>query len=138
AESIRRQGKVILGAALDKIERIGGVSKKSVAAPIIPLRKAAAGWGILAFDPVDPDYGVREIFLGTSLVPTATWKAAQVLGAKVARESRESPVKRWINYYGPPNTFSSVNFAQALNPQGPPPGYFKDKIVFVGGRSAVG
>ncbi|MEY2485669.1 MAG: adenylate cyclase [Verrucomicrobiota bacterium] len=138
AESIRRHGKVILGAALDKIERMGGVNKKSVAAPINPLRKAAAGWGILAFDPVDADYGVREIFLGTSLVPTATWKAAQVLGAKVTRESRENPIKRWVNYYGPRNTFSSVNFAQALDPQGVPPGYFKDKIVLVGGRSAVG
>ena len=129
---------MILGAALDKIERMGGVNKKSIAAPIKPLRKAAAGWGILAFDPVDPDYGVREIFLGTSLVPTATWKAAQVLGAKVTRESRENPVKRWVNYYGPRNTFSSVNFAQALDPQGLPTGYFKDKIVLVGGRSAVG
>ena len=137
ADSIRRHGKVILGAALDKIERMGGVNKKTIAPPINPLRKAAAGWGILAFDPVDPDYGVREIFLGTSLVPTSTWKAAEVLGAKVTRESRENPVKRWINYYGPRNTFSSVNFAQALDSEGLPSGYFKDKIVLVGGRSAV-
>ena len=47
-------------------------------------------------------------------------------------------VQRWINYYGPKNTFSSVNFAQALDPDGVPPGYFKDKIVMVGGRSAIG
>jgi len=44
ADSIRRNGKVILGATLDKIERMGGVSRKSVAAPTKPLRKAAAGW----------------------------------------------------------------------------------------------
>ena len=98
ADSIRRHGKVILGAALDKIERMGGVNKKTIAPPINLLRKAAAGWGILAFDPVDPDYGVRQIFLGTSLVPTSTWKAAEVLGANVTRESRENPVKRWINF----------------------------------------
>ena len=36
------------------------------------------------------------------------------------------------------NTFSSVNFARALDPEGVPPGYFKDKIVMIGGRSAVG
>ena len=47
-------------------------------------------------------------------------------------------MQRWINYYGPKNTFSSVNFAQALDPEGVPPGYFKDKIVIVGGRSTVG
>jgi adenylate cyclase len=60
-----------------------------------------------------------------------------VLGAPVTREPRESQVQRWINYYGPRNTFSSVNLAQALDPQGVPPGFFKDKIVMVGGRPAV-
>ena len=138
ADSIGRNGKVILGATLDKIERMGGVSRKTVAAPTKPLRKAAAGWGILAFDPVDPDYGVREIFFGTSLIPSATWKAAEVLGAGITRESRETAVKRWVNYYGPRDTFPSINFAQALDPEGLPPGYFKDKIVFIGGRSTVG
>jgi len=138
ADSIRRNGKVILGATLDKIERMGGVSRKTVAAPNKPLRKAATGWGILAFDPVDPDYGVREIFFGTSLIPSATWKAAEVLGAGITRESRETAVKRWVNYYGPRDTFPSINFAQALDPEGLPPGYFKDKIVFIGGRSTVG
>jgi adenylate cyclase len=138
ADSIQRNRKVILGATLEKIERMGGVSRKTVAAPTKPLRKAAAGWGILAFDPVDPDYGVREIFLGTSLVPSATWKAAQVLGAGITRESRETAVNFWVNYYGPRDTFPSINFAQALDPEGLPPGYFKDKIVLVGGRSTVG
>ena len=138
ADSIGRNGKVILGATLDKIERMGGVSRKTVAAPTKPLRKAAAGWGILAFDPVDPDYGVREIFLGTSLIPSATWKAAEVLGAGITRESRETAVKCWVNYYGPRDTFPSINFAQALDPEGLPPGYFKDKIVLIGGRSTVG
>ena len=137
ADSIRRNGKVILGATLDKIQRMGGVSRKTVAAPTKPLRKAAAGWGILAFDPVDPDYGVREIFFGTSLIPSATWKAAQVLGASITRESRETAVKYWVNYYGPRDTFPSINFGQALDPEGLPPGYFKDKIVLIGGRSTV-
>jgi adenylate cyclase len=138
ADSIRRNGKVILGATLDKIQRMGGVSKKTVSAPIKPLRKAAAGWGILAFDPVDPDYGVREIFFGTSLIPSATWKAAQVLDASITRESRETVGQYWVNYYGPRDTFPSINFGQALDPEGLPPGYFKDKIVLIGGRSTVG
>ena len=138
ADSIRRNGKVILGATLDKIERMGGVSRKTVTAPTKPLRKAAAEWGILAFDPVDPDYGVREIFLGTSLIPSATWKAAQVLGAGITRESRETAGKCWVNYYGPRDTFPSINFAQALDPEGLPTGYFKDKIVLIGGRSTAG
>jgi len=38
AESIRRHGKVILGAALDIVERLGSVREERVAAPIKLLR----------------------------------------------------------------------------------------------------
>ena len=138
AESIRRNGKVILGAALDIVERLGRAKEERVSAPTKPLRKAAAGYGIVAFKPVDPDYGVRQTYLGTSLVPAATWRAAEVLGAKVTREPREKIGPLWINYYGPRDSFSSVNIAAALAPDGVPPGYFKDRIVMVGGRSAIG
>src|SRR6266550_1561965 len=139
AESIRSHGKVILGAALDIVERFGSVREERVSAPTKPLRKAAAGYGIVAFRPVDPDYGVRQMYLkGTSVVPTATWSAAKTLGAKVTNEPRETIGPLWINYYGPRDSFSSVNIAQALDPDGIPPRYFKDRIVMVGPRSAVG
>ena len=138
AEAIQRNGKVVLGAALDIVERMGSVKQERIAAPIGPLRKAAAGWGLLAFRPVDLDYAVRQMYFGTSRVPSATWKAAELLGAPVTREPRESPVVRWVNYYGPRDTFAAVNVAQALDPEGLPPGYFRDKIVMIGGRSAVG
>jgi adenylate cyclase len=139
AESIHRHGKVILGAALDIVERVGSVRQERVSAPTKLLRKAAAGYGIVAFRPVDPDYGVREMYLrGTSLVPTATWAAAESLGANVTHEPREKIGPLWLNYYGPRDSFSSVNIAQALAQDGIPPGYFKDRIVMVGPRSAVG
>jgi adenylate cyclase len=138
AESLHRFGKTILGAALDIVQPMGGVKQERVIPPLKLLRKAAAGWGILAFKPVDADYGVRQLYPGTSDIASATWKAAEVLGAESTREPRESVEQRWINYYGPANTFSSVNFAQALDPEGVPAGYFKNKIVMVGGRSAVG
>ncbi|MBC7822214.1 MAG: adenylate/guanylate cyclase domain-containing protein [Planctomycetaceae bacterium] len=41
---------------------------------------------------------------------------------------------RWLNYYGPSETFPSVSFHQALHEDGVAPGYFKDKIVLIGGR----
>src|SRR6266446_4455433 len=138
AESIQRHGKAILGASFDTAQSMGTVKQQRVSPPIKLLRKAAAGWGLLDFQPVDPDYGVRQLFSGVATFPSATWKAAEVLGAKVTREERDPTARRWVNYYGPRNTFSSVNFAQALDPEGVPPGYFKDKIVLVGGRSAVG
>jgi adenylate cyclase len=138
ADAIQRNGKVVLGAALDVVERVGGVRQERIAAPIRPLRKAAAGWGLLAFRPVDADYGVRQMFFGTSTAPTSTWKSAEVLGAPVARLPRDAPVQRWLNYYGPPFTFASVPLARVLDPAGLPAGYFRDKIVMVGGRTALG
>jgi adenylate cyclase len=135
--ALQGYGKVILGGALEIVQPAGGVKQERVLAPLKTFRKAAAGWGLLAFNPVDADYAVRQLFSGTSDIPTATWKAAEVLGAKSTTEPREAARQRWINYYGPKNTFAAVSFAQALDPQGLPPGFFKDKIVMIGGRSAV-
>jgi len=137
ADALQSSGKVILGGGLEIVQPMGGVKQERILAPLKLFRKAAAGWGIMVFRPVDADYAVRQLFPGTSDIPSGTWKAAEVLGAPAAREPREAAVQRWINYYGPKNTFSSVNLAQALDPQGVPPGYFKDKVVMVGGRSAV-
>lgn len=137
AAALQSHGKAILGATLEIVQPMGGVKQERVVPPLKVLRKAAAGWGTLAFNPVDADYGVRQLFPGSD-IPSATWKAAEVLGAEATREPRESAVQRWINYYGPKDTFSSVNFARALDPEGVRSGYFKDKIVFVGGRSTVG
>ena len=137
AEALQSSGKVVLGGGLEIVQPMGGVKQERILAPLKIFRKAAAGWGIMVFRPVDADYAVRQLFPGTSDIPSGTWKAAEVLNAPATREPREAAVPRWINYYGPKNTFSSVNLAQALDPQGVPPGYFKDKVVMVGGRSAV-
>jgi adenylate cyclase len=137
ATALQGFGKAILGGALEIVQPAGGVREERILAPLKIFRKAAAGWGLLVFKPVDADYAVRQMFTGTSDIPTATWKAAEVLTAPATKEPRESATPRWINYYGPKDTFASVNFAQALDEQGLPPGFFKDKIVMVGGRSAV-
>jgi adenylate cyclase len=130
-------GKAILGGAIEVAHQMGEVQERIIR-PLPLLRKASAGWGILAFRPLETDYAVRQLFPGTTDFPSATWKAAEVLGAPSTREPREAPVQRWINYYGPKNTFASVSFARALDPEGVPPGFFKNKIVMVGGRSAIG
>lgn len=138
AAALQASGKVILAGGMEIVQPMGGIREERILAPIKLLRRAAAGWGLMVFNPVDTDYAVRQLFTGTSNIPTGTWKAAELLGAKATREPREGAPQRWINYYGPKNTFSSVNFAQALDPQALPPGFFKDKIVLVGGRTAVG
>jgi adenylate cyclase len=137
AGALRGFGKAILGGGMEIVQPVGGVKEERILAPIKLLRKAAAGWGLVVFKPVDADYAVRQLFTGTSDIPTASWKAADLLHANATRQPRVAAEQRWINYYGPKDSFLSVNLAAALDPKGVPPGFFKDKIVVVGGRSAV-
>lgn len=137
AASIQRHGSVVLGGALEIVQPVGGVKQERVLPPVKILRKAARAWGLLAFKPIDSDYAVRQIYTGAE-VPASTWRAAEVLGARVTKTPRDGGPVRWVNYHGPRDSFTSVNFAQALDPTGVPPGFFRDKIVMVGGRSAVG
>ncbi len=81
AAALARNGHVVLGAGLDETAMTGAVLQERILSPTRVLRKAAAGWGILAFKPVDPDYAVRHLYTGTEDMPTATWKAAELLGA---------------------------------------------------------
>jgi len=135
AEAIKQHGRVVLGAALDVSDQ-EGIRQERIEAPTKLLRKAAAGWGLLVFRPLDPDYGVRELYLGTPDLPTAARRAVELLGNRVIDGVGKKP--RWVNYYGPSGTFASVSFSRAMEPAGVPPNFFKNRIVLIGGRSAVG
>lgn len=137
AEAISRNGRVILAAGLDKIVE-QGVMTAAITPPTPLLMKAAAAWGLAVFHPIDPDYGVRQLDASGEQVPTACWAAAQLLDAPVTRHPEEQANRRWLNYYGPPGTLASVSFYQALQEDGVAPGFFKDKVVFIGGRPVVG
>jgi adenylate cyclase len=108
------------------------------------LHKAARGWGLLTFRPVDSDYGVRRLFVGKprdglDAWPAATWQVAQAMGAHLTEEPETRFARRWVNYYGPARRIESISYHRALMEQGGvPPGYFKDKAVIIGARSQLG
>jgi class 3 adenylate cyclase len=137
AAAIAENGRVFLGAALELDFGAQAFQERTVP-PVAPLRRAAAGWGLIAFRPIDPDYGVRRIYTGLDLVPSATWRAAVKLGANLPEDAAARMEERWLNYYGPPNCFPSVSYDRALSDDELPPGFFRDQIVFVGGRSTLG
>jgi adenylate cyclase len=137
AAAISRNGHVILGALLDK-SIVQGVSRQEIYPPTPMLLKAAATWGLVGFLPFDPDYAVRRLYVGNEEIPTASWAAAQLLNAPVTRNPDNRALQRWLNYYGPPGSFASVSFYQALQADGVAPGFFKDRVVFIGGRPVVG
>lgn len=143
AEAIRNNGRVFLAAAAEGDSGIVSgngirISASKVLAPIRALREAAAGWGLISLKPLDGDYGVRRIAPGSEDRPSAPWRAALKLGAAL-EETLESRMQvRWMNYYGPPGVCESMSFDRALRENELPPGYFRDRIVVVGGRSTLG
>ncbi len=137
AQAMREHGGVFLGAAL-RIAQEGGIVEEQALPPTPELRNAAAGWGLVAFRPLDPDFGVREIFPGTDLVTAATWKLARHLGADLPEEVESPPRRRWLNFYGPAGSLDSVGFDRALKPSSLAQDYFKNRIVVIGGRMSLG
>ena len=156
AEALTKNGRAFLGAGLnintdapltpEEAERFlqVGLAFEQLSQRSKPLYKAARGWGLLTFRPVDSDYGVRRLYAGkprSGLDPwsAATWQVAQALDAKLPEAEETRFARRWINYYGPTRPIKSLSYYRALVPvSGVPPGFFKDKVVLVGGRSQLG
>lgn len=112
------------------------------------FRTAKIPWGLLSYKPMDSDYGIRAMYSGTETRPTLSWLAAEKLGAKLPTSAEERMKLRWIHYYGPTGTFPNFSYFYVLNPNGfvdengvkgvgIPEGALKDKIVFIGGRTAL-
>jgi adenylate cyclase len=137
AQAIHHHGKVILGAEYQEGTHFG-MPTRSILLPIAAIGDAATnGWGLTNVRE-DPDYGVRLHFPGTDRFPSLAWRAAEIAGAEITKRPYERWTERWLNYYGPPGSISGIRYSQALQPDGVPPGCFRDKIVFVGGRHLTG
>jgi serine phosphatase RsbU (regulator of sigma subunit) len=151
AQAIKESGRVILCGNLNLL----GDTSSSIAPiydytsaneqksyseeyPYEPFRAGAVAWGNCNFEQ-DPDYGIRSFFPTVRnspqeeipWLPAAVAKFARAPESAVRSDASES---RWLNYYGPPGSIPSVSYFLAVNPNGVTSGFFKDKIVFVGGK----
>jgi len=136
AEAIRKNGHVVLIANFQSgLE--GNVYSERVYPPAPDFRKAGAAWGVAILEP-GPDYAVRRLTNGTNDRPSASWVAAEKVGAEVTKEPERRLDPRWLNYFGPSGTIASVTFHQALYENGVPPNFFRDKIVFIGSKLSIG
>jgi len=134
AAAMRRNGRVILVADYAK-ELNGNVFTEGPQPSISVLNSAAAGWGLANVSPDKGDWGIRKLDTGVTDYPSVSWVASKALGAPVTRQERLQP--RWLNYYCWPGDFKAVNIDHVLL-NGLPGGSFRDKIVVVGSRPALG
>jgi adenylate cyclase len=139
AEAIKRSGRVVMGANFGQSETTPGVVGKWEELPYGPFADGAAAWGNVNLL-LDPDYGIRRNFpnleniSGQSEIFWMPWAAAQLAGAPVTKLNPQPTTLRWLNYYAPPGGLPAVSFFAALKPDSVPPGFFKDKVVFVGAK----
>ena len=92
----------------------------------------ASHWGIAAVDP-DNDGVIRRHYPGTDLDPSLPWAAAILAPeAPLTNTPASRQTERWLRYYGPSRTIRPLSYYLAFDQTN---GYFRDKIVFVGGKS---
>lgn len=135
AAAMVANGRVILSAELGKINEPGFSGRH----PIPPLEvfvRSAAGWGLHNLEADAADGVVRHLFPGTDADASLPWVAAAFLKAPVTSLDREAFFKRtrWMRYYGDSGALPGLNYASALQQ---PPAFFRDKIVFIGGKPRV-
>ena len=139
ASAIKRSGRVILTGNYQQRATTPGAVARWEELPYEPFRNAAAAWGNANLA-VDPDYGIRRFFpalenvSGVAAIPWLPGAVARFNGAAGAAVRSGLSESRWLNYCGPPGAIPGVSYFLALQPDGVPPGFFKDKIVFVGAQ----
>ncbi|MEK7675511.1 MAG: adenylate/guanylate cyclase domain-containing protein [Verrucomicrobiota bacterium] len=137
AQAIKDFGHVVLGAdATRPFYGMQGVKAKQLNPPLEMLMDAAAALGTVGVY-ADQDLAVREhsSFSATDdLVRPLSWAAAELLEADTTKNASEWPKQRWVNYYGPPGHLPNVSYYRALDTNELAPGFFRNKVVFVGSR----
>jgi adenylate cyclase len=127
---------VVIGSAISIVEA-PRFSQAHEQEPYAPFGKAAAAVAEVNL-PHDSDGVIRYAWPAREGRPGLALAAYELA---TGDRSRRTGDPRLIDYYGPARTIKTISIYQALDPkQFLPPGYFKDKIVFVGASqdSAVG
>ena len=134
--ALAETGPVVLVAALEQWMEDDFLFQKPLL-PVPALGQAAAGVGLARLH-LDPDFAVRRIDTGTEMLPSASWVAASLLGKTGSEKPEQRLRSRWLNFYAPPDRLPAIKFEQVIDPAGPAPGYFHNKIVVIGASPTVG
>jgi CHASE2 domain-containing sensor protein len=132
ARALGRLNKVVLAAKPVEIEQSGALAGQ----PLMPIAEflaaAKTNWGLGVTYP-SPDTDLFKFVRrhwpspDPDRYPGLPWTAARLAGAQLQKD----PEGRWIRYYGPRGAWTSLSYHLALDKA---PGYFHDKIVFIGNK----
>jgi len=134
------QRHVLLACGRRIFSRTGTVGEQLIP-PTDALLEAADDFGLVACD--DDTFIIRKLATGSPDEPSLIWKAAQAVGAGLDESRRLEP--RWINFAGPPpereaqsaNGYIPSCSADVVLLGGVKEGFFRDKIVVIGGEPGI-
>jgi len=142
ADAIKRSGRVVLGGNfLEQRQATPGAQPLLwEELPYRPFLTGAAGWGNVNLFDDSEDYGVRRCFTnvvnlsGQDNIPWLPDAVVRLADPAAAQSFPLDAKNAWINYLGPPGHIPHVSYFEAIDPNGVPPNFFKDKIVFIGAQ----
>ncbi len=127
-KALEESANVVLGASVE-ITQDPLFNRSQIEEPYEPFGKSAAAVADVNL-PTDSDGVIRYVWPARDGRPGLALAAYERATGDTSRRTSEA---RWLDYYGPARTIKTVSLYQALDPrQYLPPGFFKDKIVFVG------
>jgi len=128
AQSLAEAGNVVLGVSVE-ITEDPLFREAQIQEPYEPFGKAAAAVADVNI-PTDSDGVIRYAWPAREGRPGLALAAYELATGDTSQRTANA---RLLDYYGPARTIKTVSIYQALQPgQYLPPGFFKDKIVFVG------
>jgi adenylate cyclase len=128
ASALKEAGNVVLGVSVE-ITEDPMFRQAQIQEPYEPFAKAAAAVADVNIPP-DSDGVIRFVWPAREGRPGLALAAYELATGDTGQRVATA---RWLDYYGPARAVKTVSIYQALDPkQYLPPGFFKDKIVFVG------
>ncbi len=128
ASALADAGNVVLGASV-VITDDPLFHQAQFQEPYEPFAKAAAAVADVNL-PTDADGVIRYAWPAREGRPGLALAAYELATGDTSQRTADA---RFLDYYGPARTIKTVSIYQALDPkQYLPPGFFKDKLVFVG------
>jgi len=131
AAAIQRHPRIVLMAKQAKVTHEAKDAAVIGAGPTLPtepfLSAAGRHYGVAWLDP-DLDLVVRRHWPFPA--PDLLYPSLPMVAAGLVEPSlNEAPQKRWLRYYGAEIPWPHLSYRSWTNQ---PPGYFRDKIVFIG------
>lgn len=133
-EAARRNGKVVVASLMTPEVHEGRMMGFRLQRPFEALQAVASSGPVEeAEDERLPrrhyaNYQYRE--------PGLAWRAAEKAGT--GRLPADPMFERWINYYGPPGTFDSISYVEALRTDASITAQLSNRVVFVGANYSAG